>query len=240
MQNLYHLLGVAPTATHALIRQAYQQQLLRLRKRRPDRTTEQRLDALQTAHDILLDPPRRWAYDQLLAQELPPPDPAAPYVSVAPWVNRLLLAICLVLIFDWALPPRQYSYEPVLSRNAVVVSASLANPDVGYDIVTPHGRFRLHSAQAFRVRWGDFVTLWRTPLLGVVRRIKAPFAPDGDAPFVPDSGNLYRWPMEVLVPLLGLMAGLGLLPRRPPEWGLNLAIGATIIAVLVAVVGWFF
>ncbi len=240
LPNYYRLLGVLPTAAPAALAEAHRQQVGRVRRRRPDATTARRLEALQTAHDILLDPGRRWAYDQLLAQEPHPPHPALAYVRPARWLCAGLLALALLLGVDWAWPPRQYAYEPVLGRKVVIMSATAADPQMGYDITTPHGKFRLHTSQSFRVRRGDFVTLWRSPLLGVVRYLRNPFAPDGSARFVPDSGSLYRLPFLGLVPLLALLAGLGLLPRRPLEWPLNLGIAAALVAVLVGVIGVFF
>lgn len=240
MQNLYRLLGVPATAAPAVILKAYQQQLLRLRRRRGDRATVQRLDALQAAHDVLLDPGRRWAYDELLAQEPPVPNPVDRYGPYARWLNLALLVFALLLVLDRALPERHYAYEPVLKREVVNMSSSAGNPQMGYDITTPHGKFRLHTDRSFRVRGNDFVSLWRTPLFGVVRHIRAPFAPDGDAPFEPDSGSLYRLPFGALVPVLALLAGLGLLPRRSYEWQLNMASVGLLLAVLVGVLGWFF
>ena len=240
LPNYYHLLGLPPTAAPAAIAQAHRQQVARVQRRRPDATTPRRLEALQTAHDVLLHPGRRWAYDQLLAQEPRPPHPAAAYGRAARGLCAALLALALLLGLDWALPTRQYAYEPVQDRRVVVMSSSAADPQMGYDIFTPHGRFRLHTSLAHRVRAHDFVTLWCSPLLGVVRQVRAPFAPDGQVPFVPDSGTLYRLPFLGLLPLLAALAGLGLLPRRRPEWPLNMGIAALLVAVLVGVVGLVF
>ena len=241
MQNYYRLLGVPTTAPPDAIRKAYQQQLLRLRQRRPDRNTPQRLDALQAAHDILLDEPRRWAYNQLLAQEPVPPHPAAAYAGIARGINQALLALALLLCLDWAWPPRQFTNEPVLIRKPIMMMASSPwRPEICFDITTPHGWFRLYTAQAHRVRANATGALWCSAVLGIVRRVQAPGAPMGDTSFQPDSGSLYRLPFIVLLPLLALLAGLGLWPGRGPLRELNMAIAGVILLVLVAAVGWFY
>ena len=100
-------------------------------------------------------------------------------------------------------------------------------------------RFRLHSRQAYRVRESQRITVWKTPLLGTVRRISAPASPEGPAPFPPYGGSIYG----VFSPLLGLLflvAGVGVLPNRDAETYVNTAAVGGILAVLaLVVILWF-
>lgn len=65
MENLYNILGVAPTATTDEIRKAYRSLAMRYH---PDRSThagaEIRFNAIKTAYELLSDPKQRAAYDQ--------------------------------------------------------------------------------------------------------------------------------------------------------------------------------
>ena len=65
MENLYSILGVAPTATAGEIRKAYRSLAMR---HHPDRSThagaEARFNAIKTAYELLADPKQRAAYDQ--------------------------------------------------------------------------------------------------------------------------------------------------------------------------------
>ena len=67
MENLYNILGVAPTATTEEIRKAYRSLAMRYH---PDRSTypgaEIRFNAIKTAYELLSDPKQRAAYNQSL------------------------------------------------------------------------------------------------------------------------------------------------------------------------------
>ena len=67
MENLYNILGVAPTATTEEIKKAYRSLAMR---HHPDRSTHagsvMRFNAIQTAYDLLSDPKKRAEYNQSL------------------------------------------------------------------------------------------------------------------------------------------------------------------------------
>ncbi len=67
MENLYNILGVAPTATTDEIKKAYRSLAMR---HHPDRSThpssENRFNAIKTAYELLSDPQKRAAYNQSL------------------------------------------------------------------------------------------------------------------------------------------------------------------------------
>ena len=240
MLNYYRLLGVSSSATPLQLEQAYARQRARLGRRAADPALRARLAEVEAGYGILAHPQRRRAYDELLAQQPAPPPPAAVarLLAVAPWARRLnvaLLAVCLLLGLDWALPRREYRHEQVLSRFPVAVSSSLSDPQLAYRVHTPHTTFRLPSAIGYRVREGSEVTVWQTPLLGVVQRISAPNSPDGPAPFQPYGGTLYGT-FFLLPLLLAGVAAVGCWPGASPELVVNTAGVAGLLAVLVAVV----
>jgi curved DNA-binding protein CbpA len=67
LENLYNILGVAPTATTEEIKKAYRSLAMR---HHPDRSThsnaEIRFNAIKTAYELLSDPQQRAAYNQSL------------------------------------------------------------------------------------------------------------------------------------------------------------------------------
>ena len=240
MLNYYRLLGVGSSATPIQIEQAYARQRARLHRRAADPALRARLAEIEAGYGILAHPRRRVVYDELLAQQPGPPPPAAEtYLrNLAPGARRLnvaLLALCLLLGLDWALPLREYRHELVQSRFPVSVSSSLSDPQLAYRVHTPHTTFRLPSAIGYRVREGSEIAVWQTPLLGVVQRISAPASPDGPAPFQPYGGTVYG--IFFLLPLLlAGVAAVGCWPRAAPELVVNTAGVAALLAVLVAVV----
>jgi hypothetical protein len=240
MLNYYRLLGIGPTATPAQIAQAYARQQARLRQLPPaDPALRHRLAEIEAGYGILTHPGRRVLYDQLLAQQPAPPPPAAEaYLhALSPWARRLnaaLLALCLLLGLDWALPPREFAAETVQSRFPIAVSSSLSDPQLAYRVRTLHTSFRLPSAIGYRVREGDALHVWQTPLLGVVQRISAPASPDGPAPFRPYGGTIYGT-FFLLPLLLAAVAAVGCWPGRSPELVVNTAGVAALLAVLLAV-----
>lgn len=153
------------------------------------------------------------------------------YAPVARYLNLLLLAGCLLLALDWALPMRRYAGEPVLRRDVVMTSSSASDPRMAYDIVTPHAAFRLPSEQGARVRDEHRITVWTTPLLGVTRQISSPASELGAAPFRPTSGNIYRGFAVVPLLLLGV-ALLGVWPGRSAELRVNAAITGVLLALV--------
>ena len=249
MQDYYHVLGIAPTATALEIEQAYVRERTRL-KRRPaaDPVFKARLAAVEAGYGILGNPRRRIAYDILLAED-PPVLPAPPehhpderllgYARVGRRLNVALLAACLLLAFDWALPLREYAHETVRSRFPVAVSSSLSDPQLAYRVHTEHTTFRLPSAIGYRVRENQRITVWETPLLGVVRRVCAPASPDGPEPFQPYGGTIYGT-FSLLPLLLAGVAAVGAWPRRSAELVVNTAVVSGLLAVLaMGVLLWF-
>jgi hypothetical protein len=84
------------------------------------------------------------------------------------------------------------------------------------------------------------LTVYRTPLLGVVRRISAPPTTLGEYPiFKASGGNIYG-SFGLLPVVLLIVAVLGLLPGRSPELRVNTAVvGALLAVVTLVVLIWF-
>ncbi|WBO83184.1 J domain-containing protein [Hymenobacter yonginensis] len=246
MQNYYRILGVSSTAPAAELERAYRALHARLSKRAArDPALNERLTEAYSGLQILLDPRRRWAYDQLLAQQPTPPLSGSRallhrYAPVARWLNVALLAFCALLALDVALPLRELPGELVLRRTLVSVSVSAANPQVAYDIRTPLTRFRLASSIAPRAREGQFLTVWRTPLLGVVRRVSSPSSVEGAAPFEPYGTGVYGGALAALPVALLLTAALGAWPGRSAEMRVNTAVAGSLLWLLTVVVMWLF
>lgn len=248
MQNYYRVLGVGPTATAVQIEEAYARQRARFKRLAVvDRVMKARLADVEAGYDILGNPRRRLAYDLLLAQE--PHDSNPPghhadeklfhYARVARSLNVALLACCLVLGLDWALPQHEYPNETVRTRFPVSVSSSLGNPQIAYRVHTEHTAFRLPSSIGHRVREDQRITVWKTPLLGVVRRVSSAASPDGPAPFEPYGGTIYGW-FATLPCLVALVAAVGLWPGRSPELVVNTASVAVLLAGLTLIIMlWF-
>ncbi|GAA3991093.1 hypothetical protein [Hymenobacter antarcticus] len=244
MQNYYRVLGIAATATALQVEQGYVRQRTRLKRLAAhDPAMKSRLAEVEAGYGILGNPRRRLAYDVLLARE-PALAPARPhpderiirYAQVARSLNAALLACVLLLALDWVLPARKYARETVRSRFPVSVSSSLSDPQLAYRVRTEHTTFRLPSAIGYRVREvGQPITVWKTPLLGVVQRISAPSSPDGAAPFQPYGGTIYGT-FALLPLLLGAVAAVGLWPGRPPEVVVNTASVSALLAVLTLIV----
>lgn len=246
MLNYYRLLGVAPTATAPEIVQAYLTQRTRLKRLAAhDPAMKARLAELEAGYGILGHPRRRLAYDVLLAQEpaaLPPPAARRSHderlAAYAQWARRLnvaLLAACLLLVLDWTLPLRQYPHETVRSRFPVSVSAALSDPQLAYRVHTEHTTFRLPSAISHRVRSGQHLAVWQTPLLREVQRIGVTDAGADPTPFQPYGGTIYG--TFFLLPLLmGAVAAVGLWPGRAAETVVNTAAVGSLLALLVLVV----
>jgi hypothetical protein len=246
MQNYYHVLGVAPTATAREIEQGYLHQRTRLKRLAAhDPAMRARLAEVEAGFGIVGNPRRRLAYDVLLAQEpaqpmLPPHYAAAEarwhrYARIARSLNVALLACCLLLGLDWALPLRQYPQETVQSRFPVSVPAALSAPELAYRVHTAHTSFRLPSAIAHRVRDGQAITVWQTPILGIVQRISASQSPDGPAPFQPYGGTIYGT-FFLLPLLLAAVAAVGIWPGHSPETYVNTAAVGALLTILTLAV----
>ena len=248
MQIYYRILGVGPAASAQEVEQAYLRQRARLRRlAAADRAMSARLAEVETGYEILGNARRRGAYDHLLAQEPEAPVPRRrayeeQLLGYVPWARRLnaaLLAGCLLLALDWALPLREYAHERVHSRRPMSVSAALSDPQMAYRVRTDHTTFRLPSAVGYRVSEEARITVWQTPLLGVVERVSAPDSPDGPAPFRPYEGTIYG-AFAVLPLLIGACAAVGLMPRHPAETVVNTAAVSGILALLaLLVLLWF-
>ncbi len=247
MQNYYRVLRISPTATALEIEQGYLRQRARLKRLSIDPAMKARLAEVEAGYGILGNPRRRLAYDVLRAQEpagatarrARPDERLLRYARVARRLNAALLACCLLLALDWALPLREYAHETVRSRFPVAVSSSLSDPQLAYRVHTAHTSFRLPSAIGYRVRESEPITVWQTPLLGVVRRVSAPASPDGPAPFQPYGGSIYGT-FGLLPLLLAVVAAVGVWPGRPPETVVNTAVVSGLLAILtLLVLLWF-
>ncbi|WP_310393298.1 hypothetical protein [Hymenobacter sp.] len=244
MQNYYRVLGVAPAATALEIEQGYLRQRTRLKRlAAADPAMKSRLAEVETGFDILGNPRRRLAYDVLLADEPAPPAPRPRpadeqlrrYAPVARRLNVALLACCLLLALDWALPAREFARETVRSRFPIAVSSSLSDPQLAYRVRTEHTTFRLPSAIGYRVREYERIVVWQTPLLGVVRRVSVPASPEGPAPFQPYGGTIYG--TFALLPLLvAVVAAVGAWPGRAAETVVNTAVVSGLLAVLTLII----
>lgn len=153
------------------------------------------------------------------------------YVPMARRINWVLLLFCVSLALDWALPLRVYPTEEVLNKTVVFVSVSRANPRIAYLITTPQTQFKLRDDFGGRLHLQDRLTVWRTPLWRVVRRIQ----PRGHAIFQPYSGGVYGalafWPALLLA-----VAAAGLLPGRSEEFQVNSGIVAMLLSIIVGFV----
>ncbi|WP_210519529.1 J domain-containing protein [Hymenobacter terricola] len=243
MQNYYRVLGISPSASALEIEQGYLRQRTRLKRLAVDPAMKARLVEVEAGYGILGNPRRRLAYDLLRAHE--PAAPALParptaderqlrYARVARRLNAALLACCLLLGLDWALPAREYANETVHSRFPISVSASLSDPQLAYRVHTDHTTFRLPSALGHRVRIAQHITVWQTPLLGIVQRVSSPASPDGPAPFQPYGGTIYGT-FALLPLLLAAVAAVGVWPGRTAETYVNTAVVSALLAVLVLV-----
>ncbi|MDB5233851.1 MAG: hypothetical protein JWR44_844 [Hymenobacter sp.] len=245
MLNYYRILGTVPTATALQIEQAYVRQRTRLKRlATADPAMKAKLAEVEAGYAILGNPRRRLAYDVLRAQEptepeqnrrFQPDERLFRYARVARSLNVALLACCLLLALDWGLPLREYAGETVTSRFPISVSSSLSDPQLAYRVHTAHTSFRLPSAIGYRIRESQRITVWQTPLLGVVRRVSAPDSPDGAEPFQPYGGTIYG--TFALLPLLvGAVSAVGSLPGRSAETVVNTASVGGLLAVLTLIV----
>ena len=244
MLNYYRILGIGYGATAAQIEGGYVRQRARLKRlAAADRAMQSRLAEVEEGYAILANPRRRLAYDGLLAQA-PAESGAGPArgpeeypraARIARSFNAALLACCLLLALDWALPLHEYARETVRSRIPVAVSASLSDPQIAYRVHTTHTTFRLPSALSYRVREGQRITVWQTPLLGVVRRVSAPASPDGPAQFLPYKGTIYGT-FALLPLLLAAVAAVGVWPGSPPDTVVNTAAVSGLLALITAAV----
>jgi hypothetical protein len=244
MHNYYRLLSIGPGASAAEIEQAYVRQRTRLlRLARADRAMKARLADVEIGYSILANPRRRVAYDLLLAQE--PPETQWPIVAepeefpratrISRSLNAALLACTLVLGLDWALPLKEYRNELVRSRFRVSIASPLSDPQIAYRVRTPHSKFRLPSNLHYRVREGHYITVWQTPLLGVVQRISSPTTPGGPAPFQPYGGTIYGI-FAVLPLLMGIVSAVGVWPSSTPETIINTAAVSGLLALIALAV----
>jgi hypothetical protein len=243
MQNYYRVLGIGPAASAVEIEQAYVRERTRLKRlAAADPAMKARLAQVEDGYGILANPRRRLAYDVLRAQQPPEPNPRREaeerqlaYARIARSLNAALLACCLLLALDWLLPLQEFPHETARSRFPVSVSSSLSDPQLAYRVHTQHSTFRLPSAIAYRLRENQRLTVWQTPLLGVVRRISVPDSPDGPAPFAPYVGTIYGT-FALLPLLLAAVATVGVWPGRSAETYVNTGAVSGLLAILTLIV----
>ena len=119
------------------------------------------------------------------------------------------------------------------------VPDALANPQLAYRVRTEHTTFRLPSNIGYRIREDQRITVWKTPLLGVVRRVSSPASPDGPAPFEPYGGTIYG-SFALLPLLLAIVAAVGVWPGRSPELVVNTASVSGLLTILTLIIMlWF-
>jgi hypothetical protein len=112
---------------------------------------------------------------------------------------------------------------------------SLSDPQIAYRVHTEHAVFRLPSAIGHRVRAGQAVEVWQTPLLGVVSKVSSAESPDGPAPFQPYAGTIYGT-FFLLPVLLGAVAGVGVWPGHRAETYVNTAVVSGLLAIITLVI----
>ena len=229
--------------------------------RTPDPVAQARFLDIQEAYEVLGDYHRRLAYDLLRqrAREVaaaprgpspydPPPAPyrrrgpraqeiwAAQLRRYVPWARRLnwlVLAFCLSLALDWGLPLSEFADEYVTAREVIFVSVSRSNPRIAYLITTANTHFKIKEelGDQYPLRTGAALTVWRTPLWRVVRRIQ----PRNYASFAPYAGGIYSalafWPAMLLVVVI-----VGLWPGRPHELQVNTAVVAGLLLIITVFV----
>ncbi|WP_165903850.1 J domain-containing protein [Hymenobacter gummosus] len=248
MSDYYRLLGVPRAATPAEIKRAYRE----LSEQAADsEAARARQQAAAEGLPTLTDPALRRAYDEWLRQQ---PDTRPPamrardeereqlvgYARVARKVLLGLAVFVLLLALDWALPLREYTREAVLERRVVSVGASMSDPQLGYAFRTPHTSFQLHSRQALIIRDANYLTVWQTPLLRVVRLIDVPERRTGQLPLRPYNGAIYQTSFGWVPVLLLLCTAAGLLPSISPELRINLAVAGSLLLLLTLGVLLFF
>jgi hypothetical protein len=89
------------------------------------------------------------------------------------------------------------------------------------------------------VREGNRITVWKTPLLGVVRRVSVPASADDPTPFSPYGGTIYG--IFAALPLLvGAVSAVGVWPGRSSETVVNTAaVGGLLTILSLAIMLWF-
>ena len=147
-------------------------------------------------------------------------------------INLALLAGCLLLLADWALPVRRLPGELVVRKQATAVSAYRNDAHPTMRIVTRHTQFELAGAIGHRVQLQDVITVWQTPLLGVVRQVQVPTDAE---PFQPSGGSIYG-NFAPLPLLLLLVSAIGAWPGRSAETYINTAAAAVLLAVVALVI----
>ncbi|TGE17813.1 J domain-containing protein [Hymenobacter elongatus] len=248
MRTHYQALGVGEQATADEIRRAYRRLVLRTH---PDRTTDpqahQQFLVVNEAYDVLSNPTRRQGYDALLwatrnpprravlASPLPPvsPRPQArapfqrqrataidfrPYQAPIRLWGKVLLLLAVLVVLDYY--GFQHEATATFTSGAVVYDAR----DDIYTIVTSEGRFRTPQE------------LTTSPLYVHVSRlfgfIRSARLPDGTEVAV-----LFRYhTLFVLTGLLLLLAGLTQGQLLSDAARVNVALIATVVGALVAII----
>jgi len=256
MKDYYQILGVSERATEREIKQAHRALALRLHPdRTPDPVAQARFLEVQEAYDVLGDAHRRLAYDlirerarEIVRQSLspspydPPPAPVrrgprgpdaytqliARYAPYARRFSALILVFCLSLVLDWALPLRRYPNEYVSGKRVIFVSTSRSNPRIAYIISTPNTTFKLRDDYGGSLHPGQPLTVWRTPIWRIVRRIQ----PRHQPAFGPYGGSIYGtfafWPALLLI-----VSVVGLYPGGSNELRVNAATTAGLLLCVV-------
>ena len=252
MPTLYELLEVPEQATPDELRRAYRRiMLLTHPDRTPDPAAHQRYLVANEAYEILSQPARRVAYDALLQRQRRPPvvaqpTPASarrrPPVVVRPqrWSRpssevdlrpynrpallwcRVLMGLAVLVLLDYFFLSRTVQTEPVRLDAYRTNSGEILN-----NVVTHHGSFS--TSQDFPASFPplELRTSWFFHFIREVR------LPDGSSlPLEFSYGSIMGF-----TGLLLLLTVAAQLPRVGPAMRVNFAIVASVIGLIVALMG---
>lgn len=257
MPTLYELLGVPEQATPTELRRAYRQiMLLTHPDRTPDPAAHQRYLLVNEAYEILSQPARRQAYDALLARQRQPPPVVRPTAPSAPpyarrrppvvvqqrrsrpstevdlrpynrpamlWC-RVLLGLPLLLLLDFFALQHTVQTQPI----KLDLQRTRSGEAVNY-VVTRQGSFS--TSQDFPDSFPP-LQLQTSRLFHFVREVRLP---DGSRlPIGFEYGTIMSF-----AGLLLLLTGAAQVRGVGPSMRVNLAIVATVLGVIVALLAVF-
>lgn len=255
MPTLYELLEVSEAATPDELRRAYRRLVLLTHPdRTPDTTAHQRYLAVNEAYEILSQPARRQTYDALLQRQRQPaalpdrpthatPTPRhRPPVRVQPvrrarptsevdlrpynhpalqWC-RALMGLALLVLLDYFCLSRTVHTEPLrLSSYRTDTGAFL------YTVATQYGSFSTHQEFPATFPPLELQTSW------LFRFVHQAHLPDGRRlPLEFSYGSIMSF-----TGLLLLLTAIAQIPSLTPAVRVNLAIIATVLGLIVTLMG---